>query len=318
VGLFILFTVIGTLASRDPKVQNLASPAHIFTSLVILSLVATAAFYASRVVLAESHIRQAQVAISNNDGKILYDESQKAVTLVPNMISYHLSYSQINFSLANALSQKDSLTDEDRNNVSTLVSQAIREGKTALSLSPNNSSVWLNLGSIYQNLINVADGADKYAIEAYTQAIALDPASPTLRVQLGGLLYQLGQSTKDPVDKNTLFARAQSEFQTAIQLKPDYPNAYYNLAKLLESAKDYANSAAVMQKAISLLGPNNPDLVKANTELESIKKFIPKSSPSKSPNDPPVASSDPETTISEPSPLPSPIDGGPLEIDITP
>jgi len=321
--LLIFFTSVGLLASHDPHHKEIAAPGNIVISLIILSAVATISYFGSRVIMAETSLRKAQIALSNNDGKTLYENSLRAAQLVPQMATYRLSYAQVNLSLATALSQKESLSDTERSNVSQLISQAVSEGKAALSLSPNNSLVWQNLGSIYQKLINVAEGSDQFAVDAYAQAVTLDPANPTLRIEYGGLLYQLIGLSKDQKEQAALFSRAQNEFQTAIQLKPDYPNAYYNLAKLLEMAKDYENSYTVMQKAISLLGPDNPNLGKANTELEAIKAKVPKATPSPSAKPsatpaPAEVEESPETAIETPEPLPSPIDGGPVDLPVTP
>lgn len=314
--LFIYFSVLGVLASTTPRVIPIPAPNHYIVSLIILGIVSTIGYYTTQVIRAESNIRNAQIALNNNDGKTLYEQIYKAIQILPNLAGYHLTSSQVNLSLATALSQKESLSDAQRENVSTLVSQAITEGKSAISLSPNDARVWQNLGAIYQKLINVAQGSEGFAIEAYSQAIKLDPGNPILRLEYGGLLYQLAQTAKKPEDQNSLYGRAQSEFQTVIQLKPDYPNAYYNLAKLLESAKDYSNASIAMQKAISLLGPDNPSLSKANAELEAIKAKIPKSTPapSVSPSPTPSPIGNPDTSISTPTPLPSPISGGPIEI----
>ena len=320
--LLIFFTSAGLLASHEPTIKELTLPSSVILSLIILSLVATISYFGSRVLMAEISLRDAQKALSNNDGKALYENSLRAAQLVPQMATYRLSYAQVNLSLATALSQKESLSDTERSNVSSLVAQAVAEAKAALSLSPNNPLVWQNLGSIYQKLINVAEGSDKFAVDAYAQAVTLDPANPTLRIEYGGLLYQLIGLSKDQKEQAALFGRAQNEFQTAIQLKPDYPNAYYNLAKLLEMAKDYENSYIVMQKAISLLGPDNPNLGQANAELEAIKAKVPKTTPAPSAkpsaSPAPVGEENPETSIQTPAPLPSPIDGGPLDIPVAP
>lgn len=274
--LIIFFSCIGVLSSRTPRTYSLPSPLHFILCLLISSFVGLVGYYSSRLVIAEHAIHQAQVALIANDGKSLYENSLSAVTTFPTMMGYRLSYSQVNLSLATSLSQKKTLSDEERTNVTTLVSQAVREGKAAVSLSPNSSMAWQNLGNIYQKLISVAGSSDQFAVEAYSQAVKLDPGNAGLRLDFGALLYQLATTTRTPADQNTLYAQAQNEFQVAIQLKPDYTNAYYNLAKLLESTKDYANSATVMQKAISLLGPDSPELTRINGELDAIKAKIQK------------------------------------------
>ncbi len=310
--LFIFFTGLGVLSATEPNTRHLASPIHFIVSLIILGLVGTLGYFTTRLVMAETSLREAQLAIQNNDGKTLYEKTLQAIKLFPQMTLYRLSFSQINLSLAIALSQKDLLSDLERENITQLLSQSISEAKLAVNLAPGDAKAWQNLANLYRNLVNVAEGSDQFAIQSYSQAVALDPANPALRVEFGGLLYQLAQITESPEDQSNLYNRAQSEFQTAIQLKPDYPNAYYNLAKLLETKEDFVNSAAIMQKAISLLGPDNADLSRANSELDAIKAKLPKPTPSPSPS---TMTSQP-STISAPSPLPSPIDGGPIDLSV--
>jgi tetratricopeptide (TPR) repeat protein len=307
--LLLFFTSLALLAATTPHSRSLSLAPSAGIAILTLAIVGLLGFSVYRVYAAETHIRKAQIGLSQNDGKKVYEESLAAIKLVPMMTSYRLSYSQVNLSLAAALSQKPSLTEGERENITTLVSQAIREGKLATNLRPSDSITWQNLGALYRNLINVAQGADQFALDTYAQAVALDPGNPALRVEFAGLLYQLAQTTKKTEDQPALFARAQSEFQTAIQLKPDYAGAYYNLSKLLETTKDYQNSYLAMQKAISLLGPDNPDLGRATAELETLKGKLPKPTPS------PSASSKPESSdLATPSPLPSPLPGGPIEL----
>lgn len=310
--LLIFFTGLGTLSASEPKTTHLPAPGHLIVSLIILSLVGTLGYFTTRFALAEAGLRRAQLAIADNDGQTLYEQSLKTIQLFPRLTAYRLSFSQVNLSLAVALSQKTPLTDTERENITKLLSQAVSEAKLATSLSPSDSKTWQNLGNLYRNLINVAEGVDRFAIESFAQAVALDPANPALRVEFGGLLYQLAQITQSPEDQASYYNRAQSEFQIAIQLKPDYPNAYYNLAKLQEAREDYVNAAVAMQKAISLLGPDNADLARANSELDAIKAKLPRSE-AKTPSE--AEPSEVESSqLSKPSPLPTPLDGGPIEL----
>jgi len=323
--LTILFISLAVASSSDPHTVELPNSLHVAVALITITTLGVFSYYSYKLALAESKIRAAQLALVASDGKSLYENTLTAMQLMPSMTSYRLSYAQVNLSLATALSQKESLTDTERNTITQLISQAVSEAKVAVSLSPNNSLTWQNLGNIYQKLINVGTGADQFALESYAQAVKLDPASPTLRIEYGGLLYQLALAQKeDKAKQSSYLAQAQNEFQTAIQLKPDYANSYYNLAKLLESVGDFNNAYLVLQKAISLLGPDNPNLGKATSELDTIKtkmeKTNPKSSPTESLNNTkeivpatnvPVSE---ESTISTPSPLPTPLEGGPVDL----
>ena len=276
-----------------------------------LTLAIALTYFYGRHILAENHLYEADVAKSSSDGQTTYEEYLKAINLAPQISSYHLSYSLLNLQLAAGLSQKPDITESDRSTIATLISQAVREAKLVTTLRPSSATAWTNLGSVYRQLINVAGGADQYAIDNYARAVSLDPASPALRVEYGGLFYQLASSTSSdkPEEKQALLARAYQEFTTAVQLKPDYANAYYNLSKVLESSGNIAGAHQAMQKVVALLDPTTTDYATATQELDSLEARLPATSSAtlvETPSD--------ETTpeISEPSPLPSPLPGGPI------
>lgn len=313
--LVLYFTGLGLLSAKSPHTKSYPTGVSYGIVAVVTLLLAYLSYLAYHVVAAEVSMKQAQVALANNDGKTVYEKSLSSIRHLSGMSSYHLSYSQVNLSLAASLSQKESLSDAEKQNVAQLVAQAVQEAKLSTSLAPYDSSTWQNLGSIYRNLINVADGSDQFSISAYSQAVALDPGNPALRVEFGGLLYQLATTGKKTDAQNQLLVRAQNEFQTAINLKPDYSNAYYNLSKLLETSSDYEGATLTLQKAISLIGPGNPDLARATAELETLKAKQPKKDTSKT-ETPSTSTStvEQQSSLSTPTPFPSPISGGPIDL----
>jgi tetratricopeptide (TPR) repeat protein len=304
----IFFILLPLLDHRDPHVVELNKNTSLATGLFGLVIVAAGFAYALKPVISEYYMRQAQVALASGDGKAVYENHLKALDWYPSLTVYHLSYADVNLNLASALSQKGELTEADRATISQLISQSIREAKTAISLRGNYSLTWQTLGKIYRNLINVAEGADKFAVDYYGRAVSLDPGNPLLRVEYGGLFYQLGAAAKEEAVKKAYLARAQSEFQTAIQLRPTYANAYYNLAKLLETVGDYGNAYLTMQKVVANLDPASSEYASALSELEVLKTKVPKSAAS------PVPSATVSGELATPAPLPSPLPGGPLEL----
>lgn len=309
--LFFVFLAVMGRQSEDSAPQNY----HLATNLrlAIVALFATFAIVAlytsSRVYRAELLMRRAQQALSENQAQTLYDSITGALALVPEMTSYHTSFSQVNLTLASSLSQKDTLSDQDRAQITTLVQRAIEEGRIAARLRPNYFSTWQNLGQIYRNLINVAGGAEKFAIDYYAQAVNLNPASPTLRVDYGGLFYQLAQAAEGQDAKTAHLTRAASQFQTAIQLRPSYANAHYNLGKTLELAGNLPGAISSIETALSHLSPDSPDYSVATTELATLKSELAKTQ---------VPAPEPEVSgedLSTPDPLPSPLPGGEIILD---
>ncbi len=302
----LLFLVLGLIANQAPtsSQSQLKLPIHISYSLAFLSLILGLGltYGTYRVYAAEYYMRQAQLALTRQDAKATYENHLKAIKLMPAIAAYHTSLSQIDLELASSISQKKNLSDEDKQQIASLIQQAIAEAKTAVQLQPNNSGLWQNLALIYRNLITTAKNANQFADQYYAQALKLDPANPYLHLRYGGLFYQLAQITKDKTQQQKLLAQALQQFQTAVQLKPDYANAYYNLAKTYELANNFQAAYQAMQQVLANLDQNSPDYNLAKEELKKLEEKLPKKKTSK-----PTQKTTKPKQLSQPSPLPSPL-----------
>lgn len=278
----LFFTSLGILGSQTSHEISVNNGLNFLLSSLILILVATGGYYLVLITRTELLLGKAKVALSQNDGKTVYDSNLQMIQLIPTMANYRLSYSQVNFSLASALSQKSELSDEEKQNISQLVAQSIREGKAATTLRPHDAKNWQNLGNIYSKLLTVAEGSDQFAISSYSQAIALDPSNPTLHNEFGLLLMQLRKISKIETDKTQYLNRAGAEFQTASQLKQNLPNSQYNLAKVYEESGNFTDAYAIMKSAVGLMSDDNPEKSQINSELETLKSKVPQPTPSPS------------------------------------
>jgi len=148
-----------------------------------------------------------------------FNFEQRALQLFPWRAIYHTTHALTSFGLANQFAGKENPTDEEKNQIQLLVAQAIEEGREATNLSPLDVGNWENLAQIYRSLVGLAEDAETWAADAYQRAIGLDLFNPILRVNLGGLYFQTGQ-----------FELAVEQFRTAVNLKPEFANAHYNLA----------------------------------------------------------------------------------------
>lgn len=300
--LFFLFLALSAPTHQSDLTLSLGTSRLLAGLLVAFSLFV--AFTAVRSYASESLIRRAQLALNGGDSQKAYDLHLQAIRFSPDISNYHLSFAEINFRLASALSQKSELTDADREIITSLIQQSILSNKKALELRPNSAVGWISLAKIYQNLINVAEGSDRFSLDYYAKAVSLDRANPLLRLEYGNLLSQLAQTQKEATGAGALRGRAKAEFQTAIQLKSDYANAYFNLAKLYEAESDYQSAVTSMQQVVKYLDPSSADYSQAVAELETLKTKLPKATPTPAPT----------TELTEPSPLPSPLPGGPIEL----
>lgn len=246
------------------------------TALILGTIIAAAAslglaYFLGRNVLADYYFARSMAAANANRGTETYNLQIKALTANPYNDSYHVSYSQTNLALANALAAQPNLSDQQKQIVVSLVQQAIREARVAPSLEPGRAPDWENLSLVYRSLINFAQGADQWAITSQNQAINLNPTNPRLRLDLGGIYLALGDNQS-----------AGQAFAQAVNLKPDFANAHYNLAQALKALKLKDQALSQLQLTASLVcaptadgSTKTADCQKVNAELADLGSTIP-------------------------------------------
>jgi tetratricopeptide (TPR) repeat protein len=148
--------------------------------------------------------------------------------------------------------------------LSKVLAQAVQSGKNAISTYPPKVNNWENLAGIYRAMIGSVKDADLWTVQAYQQAVRLDPMNPNIRLALGGVYY--GAKNYDV---------AIEYFTQAANLKPNLANAYYNLSASYREKKDWERASQAMQRVIQIVPTSSEDRKKAESELEEIKKNIP-------------------------------------------
>lgn len=240
--------------------------------LIIVALVGTTYYFTGKFTLADYYHRQALQSVAAGRGLDAYNQLIASEKLNPNVDLYRSDLAQTNFALANAIaaakgpteaSPSGSLTDADKQNIQTLLSQAIAEGQAAAALNPRNPVNWEILGSIYRQISGVAQNALVFSLDSYGRAIQQDPLNPSLRLTVGGIYYSA---------KN--YDMAIRFFTDAINLKPDYANAYFNLAVALKDKGDLVGAASSAERTVSLLDPKSQDYKVASEFLASLKEQI--------------------------------------------
>jgi tetratricopeptide (TPR) repeat protein len=199
-------------------------------------------------------------------GKDTYNLETQAIAEYPYRSDYYRLFSQINLALAANIvtaQQGKKPSQEVQDNIVSLLQQSINSARQAVTLSPLTAINWQNLGQIYRNLIGVGQNAEQFAIASYNQATTLNPSNPGLRIELGGIYYQLQQ-----------WDLAQNQFTIATQLKSDYANAYYNLGHVLEQKGDLKNALAEYQTVAQLVANDKPNLDRINTEIKALQDKI--------------------------------------------
>lgn len=167
-------------------------------------------YFGARFVYAEYHFRQ---SLKSSSPQQVYQFQQKAIKILPNIDYYHRYFSQTSLALADSQIKEGTSSAEQKKTVASLITQAIDEAKTAVSLSPNSQNLE-NLGIIYKNLIGVAPKAEEYSLAAFRLAVSHDPKNPKLQTEIASVYFLL----KD-------YNQARKFYDNALKLKPNYQMA---------------------------------------------------------------------------------------------
>ncbi len=228
----------------------------IILAVLVVGAAIFGGYWGVRVLMGEIYLRNSIVAAAKNDGGSTYNLQIKAIGINPNDAEYRQIYSQTNMALAGTILAKTDLTDTDKEQASTLIQQAVREGKAAVALDSRNPTYWNNLAVIYRQLVGTIEGAADWSYQAYAQAIALDPNNPSLKLDFGGLLYAAG-----------LYDDASRMFEQVVTLKPDLANGWYNLAYAEKKLNKLGLAVNHLNQAVSLVPTDSGDYDKASKEL---------------------------------------------------
>lgn len=136
-----------------------------------------------------------------------------------------------------------------------LASLAIDAAKMASKRAPQNAANWISLGGIYLDISPITDGAPEAAIEAFEKAEKLSPSDPMILVNLGVARAIASQKQQN----EELSGSAKENLLRAATLRPSYPSAHIELARLLGRSGQTDEATSAYYRAQSLV-PNDPAL----------------------------------------------------------
>lgn len=266
----MLFRVVSNISSQNSTEETIridTLPSILLT--IILGATLAVFFFGAKLVLADYHHKLALNAVNQNNGVMAYNELVAAEKFNPVNDLYRTDLAQVNFALANAIaaakgptqaSPAGSLTDQDKQNIQTLLQQSVNEGKNAVTLSPKSAIDWEILALLYRQIAGVAQNALLFSLDAYGRAIFQDPYNPLLRLSVGGTYY-----AAKSYDSAIRF------FNDSINLKPDFANGYYNLSVALRDKGDLNSALQAAQKVVDLVDKNSQDYKIATDYLNDLK-----------------------------------------------
>lgn len=265
----------------------------LFIGVALFIIAGVGGYYTLRDVQSNLAFAQSAQHLANNAPvRDIYDAQRAAIQYNPRRDAYRRAYANTNISVAQLVASErgESLTDTERQDVVTLIQQAIREVRIITEvLYPTNALNWQIRGRVYQSLLGVARGADTWALHAFQQAIILAPQDPQLRVDLGGLFLRLAieapiedgtqgdppgnEIPSAPDTRATNLLRAEAAFQDAIRLKPDFANGHFNLAVLYQEAGRYDLAIRELEATLGLVSPDSNDYQQASDLLEEVRRL---------------------------------------------
>jgi len=177
-----------------------------------------------------------------------------AVSKNPKMDIYLTELSQVYLSKAISLSNKNNLSDEEKNDIQILINNSINSAKLATDISPNNVENWSVRGFIYQNLIGTIVGAEDWAMTSYEKAIILEPTNPYYPTQEGIVLMRKASflSIDELKHKNEILTQAKEKLDLAIKLKSDYSLARFQIAMLYQLEGKIIEEISALEEAIKI------------------------------------------------------------------
>lgn len=259
VGLTFFFTglFIASLYQSNmvkPKIISfIENPKNVFVSVLclIMLLIGTVAagYYFTEKFIASTYFQRGLAAF-NNQGNVDKAESflSKALAL-DNTSVYYRSLVQVD------MLRMSSLLSQNANNVSAdvlrtkfqgLLSTALNHAQQAVLVDKADYQNWLALGQVYEAIVPLkVTNAYESAVNAYGQALALNPKSPSLLLTLGRLETSHGDLVK-----------AKQYIAQALQQKNNYTEAIFLLAQI-QVSEGHTKDAISSVEAASYLSPND-------------------------------------------------------------
>ena len=148
----------------------------------------------------------------------------------------------------NLLSQEINAPDDNErdNRIRNYLSTSVALAQRATEVGLNEANNWVNLGQIYQSIVQLVDGADALAEDAYLKASELRPGDPSFHNRIGtmylvkaDLLNQLvaqGGASNQQIRQqaNASLIKAEDAFKEAIEMSNNFGLAIYNLGFVYE------------------------------------------------------------------------------------
>jgi len=172
----------------------------------------------------------------------------QAVKFNPNNLNYHIALAKdyingvrdlIETLSIPATAGSQSLSSADKELLQENVAKAVKEAEAGSKVADNSVMAWETLAVIYRDIKSIAVGSIEPAINYFARASELEPTNPVLLTEFGKL-YLLHNQASEAIEV----------LNKSIKYKPDYYEAYINLAKTYEIIGQSDKALVLLEEAV--------------------------------------------------------------------
>lgn len=255
--MFLIFAAMAVIFYPEKKeiaLKTSSIPTLSLTFILMISFIATLGILISgtQKYIAEVYYFKAvtQQSIGNIDASLAFAERAAALNQNSDILARVLA--QIYLLKLNAEIQRTDIpVSQVSQNAQKLVQLSASSAQRAVILNPFDPANWSIKGYVYQSLIPLFIGFDEEAIKAYEEAIRIDKFNPYYPTQEGIIMLAVASqlSAEQKKDKEAKFEDAEIKFKKALELKPDYAAALFQLSVLYQAQGKTDEAIEQLKKA---------------------------------------------------------------------
>lgn len=217
-------------------------------SMVILILSSMTFVTFTKYMSAQTHLASSLTTYAKNADVKVYDEAlATAASKIQGQDSYLTARAKLRLAELGRLIALTEPTDEDGINFENTLVEGVRLTEQAIALDTTNPANYALLGNFYGLLDDKQyEGVAKKRGDAFAVARKYDPQNPKYDLAEAEIASRFGDNDK-----------ARAKLASALDLKKDYTEALFLLAKL-DIQSGNATSAIATTRSIIKIEPNNP------------------------------------------------------------
>lgn len=249
---------LGAMSAKKEKVFKLnVNPGVSFflSFLTILILIGSVLIFYSEGTryLAEAKYNLASKVVG--DFEKIERSVLEAVKLNPHQELFWQGLSQIYLTkFKEEISRTDISDKEKTQRAGTFINRAILASEEAIKLNPENVTNWQMRGAVYKETLDGSEKVLELATKSYERALELEPTNPFILVELSRVYLIQANLAPSPTERQLSLEKARDYIREAINLKPDYALAFYQMA-LIQEAQGKRKEAISTLEQLKQLSP---------------------------------------------------------------